>query len=138
MKAIEQTKAQKTVGELAVRAFALAELNRADESHSAIQKAMKMAGKRETGKDIGLLMLASAKAVETATPSEADSFYGGLDADVDAAAPGFVFKDIAIARYKLSTGSKFEAKILLKDAQRKNPTAAETREIKRLLRLAGG
>jgi hypothetical protein len=134
---VVQTTGEKTVGELAVKAFAFAELNRADEAQARINKAMKMAGSRESGKDIALLLLASAKTVETATPSKADEYYAGLDADIDGIAPGFVFKDIAIARYKISSGSKFEAEILLKDALKKNPTPAETREINRLLKLAG-
>jgi hypothetical protein len=138
VKAAEQTRTAKTPGALAVRAYALAALNRVDEAMAAAKRATRALGERESGKDAALVYLAMAKAVENANPAEAIGGYAEADKEVDKSAPGFVFKDIVIARFKVAQKSNFEAKIILQDAMKKNPTRAEQTAIQRMLRQVGG
>ncbi len=133
LKAAEQTRTAKSAGALAVRAYALAAINRVDEARAALNKAMGAIGNRESGKDVGLVMLAFAKATENANPSNANASYAEADKSVDDVAPGFVFKDLVIARFKISQGSNFEAKIILQDALKKGPTSQERAAIQKLL-----
>lgn len=133
VKAAEQTRTAKSAGGLAVRAYALAAINRVDEAKAALNKAMAALGDRESGKDVGLVMLAFAKATENANPANATASYAQADKDVDGVAPGFVFKDLVIARYKIVQKSNFEAKIILQDALKKGPTAQERAAIQKLL-----
>lgn len=133
VKAAEQTRTAKTAGGLAVRAYALAAINRVDEAKAALNKAVAALGNRESGKDVGLVMLAFAKATENANPANANASYAEADKSVDGVAPGFVFKDLVIARYKIVQKSNFEAKIILQDALRKNPSSQERAAIQKLL-----
>lgn len=133
VKAAEQTRTAKSAGGLAVRAYALAAINRVDEAKAALNKAVAALGNRESGKDVGLVMLAFAKATENANPANATASYAQADKDVDGVAPGFIFKDLVIARYKIVQKSNFEAKIILQDALKKGPTAQERAAIQKLL-----
>ena len=133
VKAAEQTRTAKSAGGLAVRAYALAAMNRVDEAKAALNKAVAALGNRESGKDVGLVMLAFAKATENANPANANASYAEADKSVDGVAPGFVFKDLVIARYKIVQKSNFEAKIILQDALRKGPTSQERAAIQKLL-----
>ena len=132
------TRGGRSVGALAVQAYALASLNRVDPAYEKIKEAEKLLKNRESGKDAALLMLAYAKATETKNPAEVHKAYAMLDEAVDSTAPGFVFKDIAIARFKIDQKANGEARAILRDALRKNPSAAEEAEIRRLMRKAGG
>lgn len=138
VKAADNTRSAKDPGSLAVRAYALAALNRVDEARDAINKATKAMGNRDTGDDVALCMLAFSKAIENANPANAVAGYAQADGEVDKVAPGFVFKDIVIARFKMSQNSKFEAKVILQDALKKGPTAAERTAINRMLKQVGG
>ncbi len=138
VKAAEQTRNAKTPGALAVRAYALAALNRVDEARSALNQAMQAIGNRDSGKDVGLVMLAFAKATENANPANANASYAEADKEVDGVAPSFVFKDLVIARYKIAQKSDFEAKIILQDALKKGPSSQERAAIQRLLSKVGG
>ncbi len=133
-----QTRSAKSSGELAVRAYALACLNDVDGARAAINKALSAVGNRETGKDVALILLTYLKAGETANPALADKEYADADKNLVGVAPGFVFVDIAIARYKIERKSLSEARIILKEARRKQPSSAESAAIDRMLRQAGG
>jgi hypothetical protein len=138
-KVIQQTRNAKTAGELAVRAFALAELNKPDEAVAAIGKAKAAIGNRDKGEDIALLMLALVKTVENSNPANTAAVYADLDKDVESVAPGFVFKDIVIARYKISRKENSEARAILGGASRNQAaTDAERAVIEKLLKQAGG
>lgn len=132
-KAVEETRRLKSTGGLAVQAYALAALNRDDEAKTAVRKALTQIGDRSEGKDYALCLLALAKIVENVNPANAVAAYAKADAQVDKAAPGFAFKDLVIARSKVSANSNFEAKIVLQDALKKQPTAAERSAIQRML-----
>jgi hypothetical protein len=136
--AVSKTRSSNDPGALAVQAFALAALNRDDEAATIARKAVKAIGKRKSGRDLALCFLAMSKAIENANPSKAVQGYASADSEVDQVAPGFVFKDIVIARFKLAQKSNFEARTILKDAQRKSPTPAESSAIQQLLQRAGG
>ncbi|MBN9502667.1 MAG: hypothetical protein BGO01_02320 [Armatimonadetes bacterium 55-13] len=138
VKAANNTRSAKDPGSLAVRAYALAALNRVDEARTAINKATQAMGDRDSGNDVALCMLAFSKAIENANPANAVAGYAQADGEVDKVAPGFVFKDIVIARFKMSQNSKFEAKVILQDALKKGPTAAERTAINRMLKQVGG
>ena len=138
IKAAEQTRTAKTAGALAVRAYALAALNRVDEAQAAVDKATKALGNRDDGKDAALVFLAYAKAIENANPANAVAGYAEADKEVDKIAPSFVFKDIVIARFKIAQKSNFEAKIILQDALKKGPTTQERASILKLLKSVGG
>jgi hypothetical protein len=132
-KVVTRTQGAKSVADLAARAYALASLNRIDEAKSALSKAT-AAIKTETGRDVAILYIANLKTVEMNSPAAADAVYADADADLQKIAPGFVFSDIAIARFKIQQRSYTEAKVLLNSAAAKGPTAAEDAAIKRLLR----
>ena len=138
IQAVTQTRTSNAPGALAVQAFALAALNRDDEAKTAARKALSAMGDRKNGKDLGLCILALSKIVENVNPTKAVDGYAKADSQVDAAAPGFIFKDIVIARFKIASKSNFEAKTILQDARRKSPSPAEDAAIRKLLAAAGG
>lgn len=132
-KAVEETRRLKSSGGLAVQAYALAALNRDDEAKTAVRKALTLIGERSTGKDYAVCLLTLAKIVENVNPANAGAAYAKADAQVDAAAPGFAFKDLVIARSKVAANSDFEAKIVLQDALKKSPSGAERSAIQQML-----
>lgn len=136
--AIRQARGSSNPGAIAVSAFAYAALGRTDEARSQVMKANQLIGSRKTGKDIALLMLTAAKVGEQRNPAGAKAVYGAVDSRVEAAAPGFVFKDIVLSRYKMSANSTFEAKVILKQALEKQPTPQERQSIQQLLQQVGG
>ncbi len=138
VQAATQTRGSSAAGSLAVQAFALAALNRDDEARTAARKAIGAVGSRKSGKDLALCILALSKIVENVNPSKAVDGYAKADQQVDQMAPGFVFKDIVIARFKISQKSNFEAKTILQEALRKSPSPAEESAIRSLLRTVGG
>jgi len=135
--AVDATRSARSTGDLAVRAFALAALGRTDEAKTSVRKALKVAGNRQKGEDVGLCLLALSRIVETSNPAAAKQGYAEADSQLEEVAPGFVFKDLVIARYKLASNSPFEARIILRDALKKGPGEKERAAIAALQKRVG-
>lgn len=139
LKAIQRIRSPKTAMDYAVRAFAYANVDKPDEAINDVRAAARIVGDRETGLDVAMVSIAMVRTIERAKPAEAHAQYKELDETIGKMAPGFVFGNIVMARFKLTQKSNFEAKLFVNDALNKmSPTAAERASLQRLLKQAGG
>ncbi|MFI5385542.1 MAG: IPT/TIG domain-containing protein [Fimbriimonadales bacterium] len=116
-------------GALAVRAYALASIGRVDDAKQALIQANKKIG--SGGIAEAMFWLAKARVVEKLN-GDANKAYIEADTQANVAAPAWAFVDIAIARYKISTGAWSQADALLKDAATRSPSATEGAAIQRM------
>jgi hypothetical protein len=122
-----------SAGQLAIKAYALASVGKLDDAKQALIQSNQKLGDKSQGVDVALFYLAQARVVEKLNPDKGDAAYAAADEKANAAAPGFAFNDIAIARFKISQGKWGEARALLTNASQGNLSAAEKAAVSKMM-----